>query len=64
MQNNEKSMYVGRRVTVCVRPLMYVKTDMRVCKFCLCALCLCACVLHVFVPLPNRKTDLGFIFVM
>lgn len=28
MQNNEKSMYVGRRVTVCVRPLMYVKTDM------------------------------------
>lgn len=19
---------------------------------------------HVFVPLPNRKTDLGFIFVM
>lgn len=27
MQNNEKSMYVGRRVAVCVRPLMYVKTD-------------------------------------
>lgn len=54
---------MGRRVAVRVRPLMYVKTDMyaQILSECIVSVCLRV---HVFVPLPNRKTDLGFIFVM
>ena len=51
------SMYVGMWVTVCVRPLMYMTTDICVCKLYVCTVCVC-------LPLPNCKTGLGFIFVM
>lgn len=35
-------MYVGMRVTVCVRPLIYMNTGICVCKLCMYVLYVCA----------------------